>query len=436
VSTADAAGGNPGDDASVHDAGGADVAADTAVPPGPDGGYACAAHPAIPAIKYWGGPILHTPEIVTVTFASLDAPTRTQLETFDDTITTTSYWDDAIKGYCDNNGKCIGHGVSGGHVVLNETPAAQYTDSQTPGQPRSIVDFIQQHIDAGTFPAPHDETVYTIYFPSSVTLMLDGSASCGFGGYHFAADFKAPADAGGATVRAAYALMPQCDTSNTAGASWIGVASHELLETVTDAKSLGPDIRNADWGFYMEDPGWGIYFSGQEVADLCGGYQGPTVNGFDVVRGWRHDIGPCEVPCGPTVSDDTYYGAAPSQQIVTLAVGEETVIDVTAFSQAPRADWQVAVVEPSQGAFGTTGYGGHVQFTWEGATGDAGDSSIVTVNNGTKLKLHVKLLSAPPEDQNFPDQTGAHYNHAFAYLQSRLDANTHRTWPFTVRQKP
>jgi hypothetical protein len=413
----------------------------------PDGGYACAPHSPIPAIKYWGGPILHTPEVVTITFDSLDATTRTELETFDDSIVTSQWWDDTLKGFCDKNGKCIQHGTSGGHVILHETPAATYTDSQTPGNPRSVVDFIQAHINAGTFPPPDPEILYTIYFPSSVTLTLDGAASCGFGGYHFAADFTLPSDAGAGeagagdagttTVRAAYALMPQCDTSSTAADSWRYVASHELIEAATDAKSLGPDVRNADWGYYMEDPAWGILFSGQEVGDLCGGYPTATVNGVQVTRGWRHDIGPCEVPCGPLAPGDTYYGAAPDQQIVTLAIGEEAVLNVTAFSQDPRADWTVAAVEPGDsGQFGITGYGGHLQFTWEGLPSDGGAAPEATVNNGTQLKLHVKLLSAPPEDQNFPDQTGARYHHAFAYLISKVSSTDAHRWPFTVRQKP
>jgi hypothetical protein len=412
--------------------GGADAATDGST-------YACATHPPIPGMKYWGGPILHKPKIVTVTFASLlDATSRGQLEAWGDAVTTSPWWDATMKGYCDGDGGCIGQGVSGGHVTLNETPAASYSDSQTSGA-RSIVKFFQDHVTAGTLPVPDEDTLYMVYFPSSVTLTLDTATSCsGFGAYHFAAQLTLPGD-GGATVTAAYALMPDCGDAPVG--DLINVASHELIEAATDAKSFGPDVRNQSWGYYMEDPAWGILFGGQEVADLCAGYQPPEypaqqVTGIDMVRGWRHDIGACEAPCGPLVAGDTYFGAAPSQQVISLAVGEETVVDVTAFSSVAQADWTVTPIEPGDSPmFGITGYGGHIQFTWDGVAPVDGGAGSVTVNNGAVNKLHVKLLSSPPEDQNYPDQSGAHYKHAFAVMSSST-ANGHHSWPFTVREKP
>ena len=402
--------------------------------------FACAPHAAIPEIKYWGGPILTAAEVVTITYDAMDPAVRKAVEDFGDTCTQTEWWDVTMKDYCDKNGKCIGHGKSGGHVVLNETPDAKvtYTDSQDPAGSRTIVKFIQDHIDSGQFPAPNDQTLYSIFFPQTVTITLDGTPSCqGFGGYHFAADLTPKG--GGAIVRAAYAVMPSCrqGTPDVVTRSLIGVASHEYIEAATDAKSLGPEIRNADWGYYMEDPSWGILFSGQEVGDLCP-YPSSKIGTQRVTRGWLRHPPACSNPCGPADPADLYFGAAPARQVIELAVGESADVEVVAFSEKPMADWEVSVDEPSRGAFGGTGYGGHLEVSLSGGTAvDGGASSnTVKVNNGTKLTMHVKLLSAPPEDANYPSQTNVRYHHVFASLDALLDANTGFSWPFTVRQKP
>ncbi len=416
--------------------------------PTPDAsGYACAKHAPTPEIKYWGGPILTAPEIVTITYASMDPATRKAVEDFSDTCTQTAWWDTTMKGYCDSKGNCIGHGKAGKHVVLAEPDAQQtYTDSQDPTHERSIVKFIQDHIDSGDFPAPNDQTLYSIFFPPSVTISLDGTVGCqGFGGYHFAGEVTPKG--GGTKVLAAYAIMPTCNTTGTpdkVAASFIGVASHEYIEAATDAKSVGPDIRNADWGYYMEDPAWGIIWSGQEVGDLCGRAPSTKIGTTSVTRGWLRTSPECSDPCGPADPADDWFGTAPEKQVIELSVGESADIELTGFAEKPTPDWAVTVIEPSSGAFGTAadGYGGHLQLALTGGTPIDGGAAVdggpgtVGANNGTKIMLHVKLLSAPPEDANYPSKTNTRYNHAFAYVSSRLDAQTRTRWPFTVRQKP
>src|SRR5438128_1043060 len=74
------------------------------------------------------GAVLTAPKIVTVSFASMDPALRTHVEQFDDVITTTPWWTAVTDGYCAPAGSCVGKGVAGGHVTLNETPAATYDD--------------------------------------------------------------------------------------------------------------------------------------------------------------------------------------------------------------------------------------------------------------------------------------------------------------------
>jgi hypothetical protein len=416
--------GGAGSDSGVVDSG-------STVPDGAN--YQCAPHAPLPTMTYWGGAILANPEIVTITYDDMTDAVRQPLQDFGDTVTQSAWWDSVTTGYCDAQGRCIGHGTNGGHVTL-KTETISLTDTQTAGQPKTIDDYVQTHIDSGDLPEPHVDTLYAFYLSKSVTVTLDGASSCGggFGGYHFAANVHKKGDTSANNSLIAYAILPTCGTTKSAQ-SLINVASHEFIEAATDAKSTGPDIRNAAWGFYMEDPAWGIIWSGQEVADLCqnGDYGTGTYNGYTMTRGWLHDAPACAVPCGPAQPTDVYFGASPEKQVIELAVGESATVAVTAFAQTPMADFQIALSEPSSPA-GQTGYGTHLKLAFDNGTTSA------TVNNGTQINMTVTLVDAPPEDANYPSQTNTRYNHAFALVtatSSSGSAAKRYKWPFTVRQK-
>jgi hypothetical protein len=301
-------------------------------------------------------------------------------------------------------------------------------DTQTAGGNKSIDAYVQTHIDSGELPEPHEDTLYAFYLSKQVTVLLDGATSCGggYGGYHFDAKVHKKGDTTDFWV--AYAILPTCGTKTTA--SLINVASHEFIEAATDAKAVGPDIRNADWGYYIEDPAWGIIWGGQEVGDMCqtGEYGTATNNGYAVTRGWLHNPPACGVPCGPGLPGDVYFGAAPEKQVIELAVGESATVAISGFAQNAMADFTVSLTELASVPGGTGTYGNHLQMSFEGG------AKTVTLNNGMKVNLIVQLLSSPPEDPNYPSQTNVRYNHAFAYLTSTVGAKKYK-WPFTVREK-
>lgn len=117
---------------------------------------------------------------------------------------------------------------------------------------------IAMQIDAGTLPRPDSNTLYMIHFPSDVQISIEGMYSCfSFGGYHNGAKNEKYGDL-------FYAVLPDCVFALDSQASVTGatfVASHELIEAVTDAyptPGSSPAYPQA-WN----DVG------GNEIADIC-----------------------------------------------------------------------------------------------------------------------------------------------------------------------
>ena len=139
----------------------------------------------------------------------------------------------------------IGRGNYVGTLTLTSIPSGNVTDAQ-------IQTTLDQAFAAGTLPQPDENTIYAIYFPSSVSISLSGSSSCvSFGAYH---------EAIVETQRhnAYYLVMPDCGDSFSGTTS---VSSHELIEAVTDGQPTPGS--NPDYPQAWNDS------SGSEVGDLC-----------------------------------------------------------------------------------------------------------------------------------------------------------------------
>lgn len=392
----------------------ADAGADGALPPDPLDTHYPTAHTPIPQVDNNGGAILKNIKVVTVTwdvnFMGMPAvdTKRDLLEQFGDTITATTWWDAVRDGYCDAMNNCVGRGTGGGHVHMTDAPAASYTDSAY-STTSTVQDMIKAKVADGTFPSPDENTLYAIYFPSSVSVTLDGAASCmDFGAYHNSVVVTAPAaDEGGAPkqVDVAYAIMPRCGNSpNELTIS----ASHELIEAATDPHVTTP-------AYYMQNQLWASL--GGEVGDLCVSYNGNDTyleGSFVVQRSWSnkaaaasHD--PC-VPAGTT----PYFNVAPATAVqatnaIGIKVGETKVIPLQAFSDgAMTDDWTL---------------------DWRETTSFVGGGSEVldvtfdrtAVHNGSKPNASVTLTARPSRGQ------------ATFVLVSKNGSNVTHTWPLAVR---
>jgi len=380
----------------------------------------------IPPVAYNGGGLILSPQLVSVTF---DSDTlRTTIESFDDSIGTTPWWDAVRAGFCDKNNKCIGQATNGGHVHLaTNTLQANYTDSTDPNQSSSIQTMISNLITAKTLPAPTANTLYMIYFPSGVNISLDGAGSCqAFGGYHNSMTFNA--------TEFAYAIMPRCQTGGGAQADLdqlTNAASHELAEAATDpfidlnSPSLytgygsSVDAWDAPAGGEVGDRCFDIFGSGNDQYQQ-GSYQVQRIfNNTAAAKG--HD--PC-VPA-PNPSTTPYFNIAPlssTGDVIGLTVGDTANVTVQGISDGPisgQLAWDV--VELTQ----TLGKGTDGTVTFSGGGGLA---------VGQKATISFKAVSAPAK----PNVGQA----IFAIRSQRTDSSGKTTgalhyWPFVVQtQQP
>jgi MYXO-CTERM domain-containing protein len=160
----------------------------------------------------------------------------------------------------------IGRGNFVKAVALLSAPLGTVPDS-------TIQTTLNKAFADGTLPPPDGNTIYSISFPASVTITLDGSSSCsGFGGYH-----EAIIEPSGSN--AYYLVLPDCGQ----GADAI-VNSHELAEATTDpipTPGSNPNYPQA-WNDSM----------GNEIGDLCEAGGGSALidlstGQFDVQNIWN-----------------------------------------------------------------------------------------------------------------------------------------------------
>ncbi|HEY1958521.1 MAG TPA: hypothetical protein VGH28_23045 [Polyangiaceae bacterium] len=368
-----------------------------------------ASHTSMPLVDYNGGRILANPKIVTVTFAGDDPTLVSRLQQFDDIITTTPWWTAVSSEYCQQGGTapCIGQGSGYGHVVIGDAPDANYTDSSQ-GGPSTIQAFLKQHTAAGAdggppdIPSPDDNTLYVLYFPSNVTITLDGDASCdSFGAYHNTATLP---NANGVLVYAPYAIIPRCGTKES---TTTVSASHEIIEASTD-----PDIGENVLSYYMLNQLWAI--AGGEVGDLCEGIGSSgtttTESTFVVQRSWSNKSAAAgNDPCVPIPTSEIYFNAAPRQKNVVLSkAGVSAVVDIDAFSDAPRDPWALSAVDFAGFQQGNS----LLSFSFDKTN----------VQNGDHVQLTVTALSAIPGSDEF-------------LIESKDSTGTRHSWPVQVTSK-
>ncbi len=256
---------------------------------------------APPQVLAFGGPVLATPAIVSVTFAG--DPLADQLEDFVASVGCTPYWRAVGADYG------VGDAVASTPVRLTETAPSTIDDT-------GIRAWLAAKIDAANpqFPRPGADTVYVVWYPDSTSITLQGSSSChNFGGYHQGGKLN---DGTPFT----YAVLPRCKGDDQSGlASLTLAASHELIEASTDPQ---PETMPAYSFPDANHIGWGL-FVGAEVGDMCeldndDAYVAP---GFPwvVQRIWSNRAAWAgETPCIPADSSSYFYATAVPTDIATL----------------------------------------------------------------------------------------------------------------------
>jgi hypothetical protein len=212
-------------------------------------------------MNYYGGSVFSAVNVVSVMWnKNVLANTQQQVPLLSAALVNSTYLDQAkeystkgvtaINGHKSTNQK-IHRGTYFGQVVLTpHNTSKSLTDADVQKE-------IKKQIADGVLPPRDTNTLYMIYFPSDITINLDGSLSCqSFGAYHFATvDTRV---AKGRNIF--YSVEPEC---NSGFGFLTFAASHEFAEAVTD--NVPTPGSNPDYPQAWNDS------AGYEVGDKCGG---------------------------------------------------------------------------------------------------------------------------------------------------------------------
>ncbi len=338
-----------------------------------------APHPAPPTVVDLGGPIVSSPKVVPIFFSNDDPNFIPQIQDFLSKIQTSTYFPTAGAEYG------VGAATVLPAIMLPDTANGTISDDE-------IQAWLVSKIEAGdgVFPAADGNTIYTIFYPSNVTITDFGGTSCqSFGGYHFNTHLHDG-------TPAVYAVIPRCPGGQGESALDLitSSTSHELLEASTDPQPYD----NTAYGQLDDDHfSWELVI-GAEIGDLCafsptGFSQYPDMP-YLVQRVYSntqalagHD------PCIPSTPHAVYFNSAPvlndditlsdpsgsvTMKGVKIGVGETATIDVDLFSDGPTDAWQVQAYD------GNSLFGGspNLEMSFDKDSG----------KNGDKLKLKIKVL--------------------------------------------
>ena len=169
-----------------------------------------------------------------------------------------------------------------GHGSFSEQVAITPVNTKT-----SLTDFeiqteLVNQIKAGHVPVPtadgagNNNTYYAIFFPHGISIDLNGAPSCmkgGFCAYHGTIVASAPVGEIYYGVHPDFQAGSGCDIGCGTGATTFdnvtSVASHEMVETITDCEvSIAPP-NQPPLGWYDDNNG--------EIGDICNAMQGSIV---------------------------------------------------------------------------------------------------------------------------------------------------------------
>jgi opacity protein-like surface antigen len=218
------------------------------------------------SVLYYGGPVISNVKVTAVMWGSnVDSTTQKQIGDFFATTVNSTYIDwmseyntniKAVDGR-EGTDQSIGRGTFSGVVTItpsNTSTKLQDTDIQTE---------IDAQINAGHLAKPDANTLYMVYFPSGVSITLDGSKSCeAFCAYHMNYQSKT-------NGQVFYGVMPDLGGACSFGCGFLSsrfnsltaVSSHELMESISDPIPTPGSSPAYPQAWNTTD--------GQEIGDLC-----------------------------------------------------------------------------------------------------------------------------------------------------------------------
>ena len=208
---------------------------------------------------YYGGSVFESVKVISVLWGpNVPSATVDNIPEFTTALVNSTYvdqlspqYDTFLRGVNGHHGtkQHIARGSFLGQIQITpHNTSSSLTDADVQAE-------LRYQIKHGVLPIQDLSTLYMVYFPSSVTINLDGLISCqDFGAYHFAKN-----DTKLASNNVFYSVEPECG----AGFDFLTfAASHEFIEATTDnvpTPGSIPDFPQA----------WNDV-NGEEAGDLCG----------------------------------------------------------------------------------------------------------------------------------------------------------------------
>jgi hypothetical protein len=214
--------------------------------------------PAAATMLYYAGPVISSVKLAVVFWgAGVPKTTTTRIGPFFSALVNSTYVDQlaqydthitGVNGKKGTDQSIVRGSYLGAFRITPADTAKTLTDA-------AVQKEVKAQITAGALPAADTDTLYMIYFPSNITITLDGMTSCvDFGAYHEARYGKIT------DKNIFYGVVPECG----GGFSAITFASsHEFAEAVSDAIPTP--------GSHPKYPQAWNTSDGYEIADLCEG---------------------------------------------------------------------------------------------------------------------------------------------------------------------
>jgi MYXO-CTERM domain-containing protein len=273
-------------------------------------------------LSYGNGALMPNVKVVTIFWGTTNNPQyqyQTKLQQYYDAITNSAYFDWLIEYN------------SSSYKIERGSFAATYADPAPPSKttisdPNDLQPYLSALIDAGKVPAPDGNTLYFFHLPGSVTVTGGGAGTtcadnCAYHSFY---------EKGTQEIR--YAVIPDqntgaCSTNQMCPLELAAfdrltiVASHELVEAVTDPNGTGWLDNNQQCG---------------EIGDICVGQAGSAA-GFTVQLEWSNKENKCIDHDDSVVFDDFSLALDPTSATVAAGGTVSVTVSATPSSGTPAA---------------------------------------------------------------------------------------------------
>jgi MYXO-CTERM domain-containing protein len=306
-----------------------------------------------------GGPMINNVKIFLI-FYSPGYQYKDQLVKFYTAITQSAYVD-MLQEYDNKSGYKVRRGsYLGVFEDMNKNPS-----SITTVHPQT---YLSGLITAKKVPAPDDNTLYMMYFPSNIDPDMPGQgggSSCvkggGFCAYH--------SSYASGSQNVYFGVMPDTPDDCTPGCGPSGftgltdVSSHEMIEAMTD-----PDVGQNDVAWYDDNNG--------EIGDICatGSDETAVVDTWTVQKEWSNQLNSC-VATNPKYSVNDFSLTADASVMVPQGGMATAMVSLT----------KVAGMAENVALTATAPTGVTASFSPTSASSDAGKSTLTISASATAM---------------------------------------------------